>query len=582
MSSRKVTAYMTGKVIISLGKSGEYLASTCDYLHVCGKSKIRFLVLLVASALLITVAPQSHGAIKSGDSCKKSGVVKISQGETFRCTKSKKSLKWKRIVKKVTPSSDSPEKKEVTEEDTFRVTDVQVSSNSPNTRGGFVVIDRIRANSTEEIVEIESFFTLDGQNRAFEGSVSLINGSLLSGQWEIVFRVPENIEPGRYLRFYLAKSAKGQVVKMTEFPLEILAPRFAVKTTCSDAAKDCPQVSDSAGTLPITQCRLTDQTIHNDGPNNGFPRPREARLGDQEARVLVMPISFKDLPFDDSTVRQLEEEFLEATEYYSTNSYGRMKLSFVVPQKEDWVLIDENWETWKARYQGDLLTITRVAVELSSKNLDLRGYDSIFFGSGKSQSVYWGGGWNGSYSTSLGPITNVYFTVGGSKINFEHNLGHTLLHLEDLYIHDTNFQTGKFSTRTPLAYDIMGGGGDYSGWSRWLSGWLDDDDVVCLDGSVSSNTVRIEFINNNDGKRLAVIPTGLGKAIFIEYRNGRKGEGSGVWIYRLDSTIAHGAGPMEGGEELLSSSNTELRTWGYEFKLVAATDSAVYVEVSRS
>lgn len=540
-----------------------------------------FAVLIAVVAIIATGVP-SDAAIKVGRACSKEGLVRAVNGKELKCGVTKKGLVWRATkARKATTPVPKPSPQE--EVKRLQVTVLSLSSNKENSRAGDQVTDQIRFTSNLPVVKVDGYFTRDGSTKDFEGSGELISGTQIEGEWRITFNVPRGIEPGRYLRIYQAQSDDGQQVRLSEFPLEILEPRYYVHATCSESTGDCPKEDAEASRLSIAQCRLVDQTTFTDGPTNGFPRPKNARTGARAAKILIVPFSFKDVPFtqpNDVTLTKLEQEFSEVQDFYSRNSYDRLKLNFTIVDRDKWIYIDEEWEKWKARYNGDLTEITGAAVNLSSA-IDLTGYDSIFFGSGKSESLYWGGGTGFTYSTPRGPVANIYYTVGGSKLSLDHNLGHTLFHLEDLYIHGYFLQTGKYATSTPLGYDVMGGGGDYSGWSRWLNGWLDDDDIHCLSRSLNRAVVKVDFINEKQGKRLLMIPTAPGKAVFAEFRESDEISSRGVWVYTLDSTIGHGAGPMEGGKELITTANPQLSKWGFNFKLISATQKSVYLEVTR-
>ncbi len=547
--------------------------------------------MLVVLALFISgLSAPAHSAIKAGGLCKKAGIERSSNGAGYRCVKSGKKLIWKKISSsQLAPSpspSPSPTPKPTptptttpTPQEPFKIINSSFSSNRTDTRADDVVTDRLLLETNLKISQILAYFSTREGRVLFTGAPELISGDQLKGRWEIVFKVPSNLAPGTYMRKYLVEKSNGEKIEIGTFPLELVAPRFYIQSNCSDALRNCPQESYSQAILPIDQCKLVDQTIFQ-GPSNGFPRPADAKIGRFDAKVLIMPIVFRDLPVTSQTLLNLQAEFIEAQEFYTRNSYGKLKLTFTIPEPDQWVLINENWDSWKGRYNGDLTSITRSAISLV-KGVNLTLYDSIFFATGKSSSLYWGGGTGLKFPSESGEVTNVYFTVGGNKLSLDHSLGHTLYHLEDLYIHDYFFNTGTYKTRQPLAYDIMAGGGDYGAWNRWLNGWLEDSEVHCVNKSLDQSVFKLNFINNTSGKRLIVIPTGAGKAIFLEYRQGRPFEGKGLWIYRIDSTIGHGAGPMEGDEELLSSRAPEIIKWGYKITLLDASADALYLRITR-
>jgi hypothetical protein len=80
-----------------------------------------------------------------------------------------------------------------------------------------------------------------------------------------------------------------------------------------------------------------------------------------------------------------------------------------------------------------------------------------------------------------------------------------------------------------------------SAWNQWLLGWMNSDQVACLDkGSVDGMEVDLVPLQNSDsGFRTAVVPLTETRALVVEaHRNRGYGEnlgGSGILVYLMDT-----------------------------------------------
>jgi hypothetical protein len=152
----------------------------------------------------------------------------------------------------------------------------------------------------------------------------------------------------------------------------------------------------------------------------------------------------------------------------------------------------------------------------------------------------------------------------------------------------------------------MGGGGEFFSWSKWIAGWLYDDEVLCVGQNNKRSILKIESFQSPVGAKLIAVPVSSHKVILAEFRtNSDEGylnkfgvcqkngitqcesryEHSGLLIYSLDTTIKHGAAPFrvaqQTGQPLLRTGET-LKFEGIEFQTVAASENAIYVQVTRN
>ena len=96
-----------------------------------------------------------------------------------------------------------------------------------------------------------------------------------------------------------------------------------------------------------------------------------------------------------------------------------------------------------------------------------------------------------------------------------------------------------------------------SAWLRWLPGWLEDDQIVCLDGeSLTTGSYRIQHINAVEGNLEAVVVRlSERKALVVESRRfdplldrPSPNDKDGVLVYTVDRTKS----AAQGSQVLLS------------------------------
>lgn len=364
-----------------------------------------------------------------------------------------------------------------------------------------------------------------------------------------------------------------------------ITSKYWISQTCEIGNQDCPAITPETQLANIESCKIADATTYreadstNDISSNGFPRPKKTYKNGSFPIVLIVPVSYSDLPFDINLENQLDLEYEKASTFYETNSYGASRIHFETLPRKSWITIPMSWKEWSKQNNDDLITITKATLEKAFL-LDFSKYDSIFLGTSKSSSLYWGGGTHEVYENSFGELKNVYFTVGGKTLGLEHNLGHTLFQLEDLYIHPWNTEAISNRGGSVIRYDIMSGGSDYLAWNRWLNGWLKDSEINCVSSGAGETVVKLNHINSKVGKRLVVIGESRYTGIFAEYRNALNKEGKGVLLYRLDTNIPHGSGPIHGLVDLLST-NESKEYFGFRFKVAGADKDSVYLSISK-
>jgi len=343
-------------------------------------------------------------------------------------------------------------------------------------------------------------------------------------------------------------------------------PRGYLKPTCGPGIADCP--AESPANANINECKLVDATPGDVA--QGFPRPPRAKPGKQVLEVLVVPVRYAGMSITEAELRsQFEAEFLRTRDFFKRNSYGRVTPNFTLEPESQWVKVDVTWQQFVNARNGDLKRVTQDIVTLIPR-ANPRDFDSIFIVAAGGD-TYWGGmDQTATYTHASGQVHSVYFQTGAaSGTNFQHNLGHTAYYLEDLYLHPY-FRTRE-SEINPLKYEVMSSGTDFTVWNRWLNGFVLDSEVRCVAATTAQSNHRLVHANNPTGTKLAMVPTAPGRALFAEYIDDL------VHVYELNSTIGHGAGPMQ-TIGLLKAGQRVIHN-GVEISVSAVDATGVYVTV---
>jgi len=157
--------------------------------------------------------------------------------------------------------------------------------------------------------------------------------------------------------------------------------------------------------------------------------------------------------------------------------------------------------------------------------------DSAFYGVSASGKLF------------LNGATSAYDVLTYKSRWVNHELGHAL-GLPDLYS-----STGvgfRFAGVFGLMNNIFDRGSEYFAWERWLLGWLDDSQVVC----VTSQKLEITLapVERIGGQKMAVIPLGPFRAVVVEVRRAEgydsKLPKGGTLTYLIDTSVRSGEGPL--------------------------------------
>ena len=323
---------------------------------------------------------------------------------------------------------------------------------------------------------------------------------------------------------------------------------------------------DSFGTyLEIDACKIVDATVNRDVQlvSSGFERFTYSNFKNpQELSLIVLPVSFKDLTFNDADHKNLIEQMKKVKKYFSFNSYGRANLVYEIAEKNNWVQLPNTMDQYGLSPNGKKVSQDSLVQEIfnnSNKELKLSSYDIVAIQTNYKTQYYFAGGMlktKGNYFDFHGDKIHTVILDGGQTsgnwITITHELGHGWLGFEDLYNH--------FDFSNPMKnWDLMANGynAEILGWHRWSSRWLQDNQVYCV--SKDKPALLQVFSLNSIGKRqLVSIPMESGKSIFVEFRTPSEfyvGPETAL-VYLVDTTIWHGSAPYSLIAELKSEGDS--------------------------
>ena len=332
-------------------------------------------------------------------------------------------------------------------------------------------------------------------------------------------------------------------------------------------------------------CKTVDSSFT---PNvsNGFPRPEKALFSPKSANVLVLPVNFSDFLFTDSDLIKLQNATNETTSIYKKISFGKFDLKFTYPSKDLWVTLPKktlDYGLVEIKPQQNTQDIVEEIFSRVSPKLDFNLYDAVILETGYFNSTGGGSAFPGqTFKTPNGLARGVSFESGisaGMYQVIEHELGHALFGLEDLYIFLNNTRP-TVSDPTPAGeWDMMSGSDDeFFAWSKLLMGLLGDNEFHCL----TNQKYSVHYLANIDSveqNKAIFINLAPGHTLAIESRTNENSV-QGVLVYEIDTKINHGDGPIKAQKKLLDH-NSSIEILGWKILVLENSSTGALVSVEK-
>ena len=325
---------------------------------------------------------------------------------------------------------------------------------------------------------------------------------------------------------------------------------------------------------------------------NGFPRPELSIAGKKLAKVLVIPMSFNDLPFDDekrdvngrriSDIEALQLAVPKVIDFYRKLSNQKFDITIEVLPSSEWWHFNTKSPFRNAPQSPNSLVLLDLINEDKSP-FKFENYDVYVFLGGYAQGYVTGtAGFGEPVPSAKGGELNTVLMVGAhfDESIWVHEFGHALFGLEDLYLFnqkDANLMSG---TNVPVAWDLMASNRQsLLRWNRLLMGWLPDKQVRCITDQKSS----VHYLSKSeisDDPQLLTINISPGVTLAAEVRSTSTQSHSAL-VYIINTHISHGQGPIQVQKNLLNKGQS-LSWLGWKISILDGDDEGMLLEVVKT
>ncbi len=363
------------------------------------------------------------------------------------------------------------------------------------------------------------------------------------------------------------------------------------------------RITQRSDLTSIELCRTPDQTpdMKPDGivvHRNGFPRPKNTVYGKKSARILVIPMSFNDIPFratsnpsrpnTKSDLEALNEVIPNVKDAFKKASAGRFEIEIdVLPQSEWWIFNQNIPVVIGAQVNNFPKIMDLVVTEKSTFKFD--AYDSYVFisgvgapgqpGIGAGQAQFGEKNKNGKDGSFNAVLMTGIWTNSGIWI---HELGHSLFAFEDLYLFDQTLDPGKdLGLDVPNRWDLMANANliELLGWNKFLMGWLEDSEVRCL----SDQKASIHYLTSDNASQMSKLLTinlAPGVTLAAESRKVTSND-SGLLLSFINSNTNHGQGPVLAQKYLMTKGDFK-SLLGWRITVLESDTDGVLIEATKT
>jgi len=335
-------------------------------------------------------------------------------------------------------------------------------------------------------------------------------------------------------------------------------------TTTTTLALATSTLPNSTGYLDVSNCKLLNGG--NDvGVNQSFQQNPFRLRTTKPIRALIFPVDFPDLIGNSDPQKDFAYIGDGVSDYYKQMSDGKVIFNWTIYPKfarYGSTVADANLGGRTANGFGSFYT---GATKLARQTLDISSFDVIIYApplTTTRDQIAIGPAFVSSSSDQISAtmLDGQSYDVK-SPLTTAHEIGH-LMGLADLY----NFEAANEAAANPGGqsandlqfkymgiFDLMnwaqGTGVELTAWNRWIINLISDDQIRCL--PASSTTTFLSPLEVSGGIKGAIIPLSKTEAIVMESRRALRYDKSmgsaseGVLIYKVDTSVSNGHGPMK-------------------------------------
>ena len=316
-----------------------------------------------------------------------------------------------------------------------------------------------------------------------------------------------------------------------------------------------PRVSPAKNLSSANDCKMSDVTRWpSQNTSSGFPRSEWRPTSKGTLKVLILPITFSDIPFTDSDAMRLLVATSKVNDFYRSVSYGKAGVHWKLADRSDWVNLGKKADDYgliTGPHTLDKTNLIKEVLLMTSPSLKLSEYGAVAIQTGYDSRNYFGQGFildpETAFKTPSGNVMSAVFDGGqnaGGWNALAHELGHGWLGFEDLYYFGSN---DSFFGRWDLMNNAGSDGAELSAWHRFLVGWIDDSQIRCVPKGSGTTTHFISALTakNNLPKAVTHLISN-GQMLVVESRRtgGFDTAGSVTVVYVVDTNIPHSQAPF--------------------------------------
>jgi hypothetical protein len=548
-------------------------------------------ILLVASFLLGSDSSSAAQTIKAGNACIKLSEVRIAGGQKFACIKSGKKMIWRKVSQTdksklgmpSIPVSKSPtdEKSTAPKQETTPVAQIEPPTGVIAIYSGVKPVPNKYAKQSFEVksslVPAKSssnlkFWIYDPENPSIPlGSPGLFIQKD-GGSWNFIGKDRSDggfdirLDSGRYLVDVVepngnaAKYDRGryfvEVDSVGKLSVQGMLPNSSGYFTVSAVLKNLPATTKTSF-QPSNSCQILDKT-GSTNMSNGFPRA-SGRLNNRGViKALIIPVEFKDLKGIGSPAEVYREMAKGTADFFYKESQQAVKFEFTtLPSYLDLGVPVGSFNLGSYN-GGDPYSYLQAGLKAVENLVDISDfdiayvlppstvrYDQIAYGPAFPANIN-----STNYENATGRILNA--VVGGADAWqnlswagwkwMSHETGHTF-GLYDWYTLDGTNPYGPWDL---MSLNWSTEAIELNAWNRYISGWLPDSQLNCLQANELSSTpktYKIEAIGADSiNYKSVMVKLSDSKILVIEARataglDKLQPNQTGVLVYIVDTSV---------------------------------------------
>ena len=332
-------------------------------------------------------------------------------------------------------------------------------------------------------------------------------------------------------------------------------------SSLSDINEDVLDRSPVEPSDPVERCMIEEVSTMRGMTGAGFPEWNSLTPRTGTVKWALIPIDFPDLKGEQNFRSRVDDQMQLLSEWFESVSDGRLKVEWVVA--DNWVTMPEETSSYVIPRSANLNDATNGpklfvdAMDSADPGFDFSGIQTVNFilpeGQGFLSESSQGFPWDETvknYSSDEGKVDS--FSIPGSFFDYPgktywsywaHEFGHAI---GLPHVGASRGETPPFSP-----WDIMGSqdgpSKELSGWLRFITGWLDSEQVYCKDAT-NIDDLEISLVPLSDdksGTKFVVVPLTATKALLVESRRETKfscktsPSRDGVLVYVYDATLGH-------------------------------------------